>query len=209
MIVLSFVLACENKSKPAQTTIEEHNIDTTISFEIGKYWATPNKAFEFNTLIGCAGDTLSLVSCSDFVFYPFGEVKSKKDIENGLLKSFSVSDKIDTMENGIYEFQILKHGKSRLILFLDDDEEATRHSYIFKGDIYESDINFKDSIKIGMSKRQFINTFFDYFPEELLDKYKFIVFESCVEDIRHTYTFNENELQSVNFKTISYWKVDY
>ena len=60
-----------------------------------------------------------------------------------------------------------------------------------------------------MTKEDFINTFFDSFPNELLKNYKYFELISCLDDITHTYVFNDNKLQSIKFITDSYWTVNY
>jgi len=150
-----------------------------------------------------------LITCDEYVFSPFGRLKTKADIEKCLLKKFSKIDRIDTMDIGAIELQILKFKSSRLILFFDNDPEATKHSFIFKGNIVDSDVDLLYGIKIGMSKEKFLMTFFETFPKILSDKYNNIVIESCIENISQIYSFKDDKLQSINFKTNSYWTINY
>ncbi|MGV3540748.1 MAG: hypothetical protein ACO1OQ_13120 [Rufibacter sp.] len=211
-LVLSILLwSCESTQNKTTKPVElpTTQIDTTNAVKIGDYWAKPKESFEFNTLGESKGDTITFVTCSDYVFSPFGEIKDKSQLKNSLLKNFSVTNRTDTMDIGAFEFQILNLKDSKLILFFDDDPEASRSSYIHKGEIMDGDANLADGVKIGMSKKDFIGTFFKDFPEDVLANYNHFVFESCVTDIWHTYTFNDGRLKSIKFTTDSYWEIDY
>ncbi len=193
--------ACDKSTRQNGAKNSDQQIDTLKAIKIGDYWATPKPTFEYNMLLAYLGDTLSIVTCAEYVYSPFGRLNNKSEIKNSNLKNFNISERVDKIDFDEAVFQILTLEKSRLMLTFDNDPEASKHSYIFEGEINDSNINFIDDIKIGMSKEKFIKIFFDNFPNELMTKYKFIVFESCVQDIKHTYTFKADKLQSVNFKT--------
>ena len=205
---LSLLTACENPKQPIKSNSVEQ-ADTTNSIKIDNFWATPKPSFELNSILDSTFDTLKLVTCAEFVYSPFGQLNNKSDLPTSNLKNFEILNRLDKIDVTEIEFQILTLNSSRLILFFENDPEASKHSYIFKGEIKDSNVNFIDGIKIGMTKENFIKTFFDSFPNELMTKYNFIVFESCVEDITHTYSFKDNKLQSINFITDSYWTVNY
>jgi len=212
LFALLFLMVCDNskhKSEKKKITYFK-KVDTTKPFKVDTFWVTPKKLLKFNSLINESTDTLDVVICADYVYSPFGVIKDKSKLPNSLLKNFSVINKLDTTANVATEVQKLYLGSSKLILFFDNDPEASRHSYIIKGEIYDSEVNFIDKIKIGMSKLDFFNTFFDDFPAELQKKYNIIAFESCVDDIRHIYSFKENKLNSVKFNCVECaWKIDY
>lgn len=50
-----------------------------------------------------------------------------------------------------------------------------------------------------MSMDDFYKTFFDFFPAELQKRYKSIIVEFCVDDVRHIYYFKNKKLYSVKF----------
>jgi hypothetical protein len=179
------------------------------SIKIDGFYVNPKKLFGFNSVGDINHDTLTLVTCSDYIFSPFGALKDKSRISGSLLKNFTSINRLDTMDVGVVEFQILKHESSRLILFFDQDKFASRESYVFDGDIKDSDVNLAERIRIGMSKRDFIMTFFEKLPDELMRKYDIIAFESCVDGIRHTYIFKDGKLDAIYFRSHSYWKVSY
>lgn len=209
--ILSFtllIIGCSNLANQRLQIVVPN--DTTKSFKIGDFWLTPKPSFEFNSLGKAKGDTLDLVTCSDYVYFPFGKINNKNELKNSLLKDFNTVDRIDSLDNGFFEFQILKNNSSRLILFFDKDPEAVISSYIFKGEIYDKNVQFVNKVAIGMSKKDFVNEFFDVFPNELIDKYNVIILESCVTGLIHVYTFTNNQLNSIRYDCVECsWNLDY
>jgi hypothetical protein len=184
--------------------------DTTKSFMIGDFWLTPKSSFDFNSVGNAIGDTLDLVTCSDYVYFPFGKINNKTELKTSLLNNFKIIDRSDSLVNGFFEFQILNLNSNKLILFFDDDPEATISSYIFKGEINDKSAKFINNVTIGMNKKDFLNEFFDSFPDELIDKYNVIILESCVTGTNHVYTFKDNKLKSIRFDCIECtWNLDY
>jgi len=210
LIVISLLTACNNPKQQTRNPQEKtQRIDTTKSIRIGQLWITPKSTFELESGKENS-DTLLLLTCAGFVYSPFGEIKDKKSLLTSKLKNFNIIDRITKQIDGESEIQILTLKSSRLILFFDNDPEAITHSYIFKGEIFDKEVNFTNGIKIGMTKERFIKTFFEYFPEELFVKYNCIAFQSCVDDVRHTYTFENGKLKSLRFNQYdTYWKINY
>jgi hypothetical protein len=212
-IILLMIAGCNpqrnTQDNESEDTNREAKADSSDVIEIDNFEVVPKRTFAFNSVLESYDDTLKLVTCGEYVFSPFGPLKNKSDLAKSNLKNFNIVDRVDQMDIGEIEFQILKLKSSKLILFFDNDPEASRQSYIFKGEIYDQEVNLADEIKIGMTKQAFINTYFDQFPDQLLEKYEIIIFESCVNDITHTYSFNNDVLESITFKTDSYWTVDY
>lgn len=204
LVVLS---ACRTSNRTENKDSLE--IDTTKAIKIGDYWAMPKKEFDFVSMIEGKGDTLTLLMCGDYPYFPFGQLTDKSRIKESLLKNFAVKARVDTIQGDPVEFQILKLKSSRLILFINDDPFGEKSSYIMKGDINDNDVSFVNGIQIGISKETFITTFFDKFSSELMSEYNIIAFETCVQDLRHTYVFDGDRLRYVNFKSHSYWKVNY
>jgi hypothetical protein len=181
--------------------------DSVKPVKIGKYYVFLNPSFAFDSVVKAANDTLYLVTCSDYVYSPFGKITSEKDLQSSSLRHFAKSSKI-VSEND--EVQSLKLGTNRLILFFDNDPSATRASYIIKGEINEPNVEFINGIKVGVNKRQFFDCFFKSVPKELENEFKIIIFESCVTGIKHTYFFDKGNLQYVKFECVDCtWKVDY
>ena len=72
LVLVAAFAACNTSSTRRQPGYPP--ADTATSFRIGASWATPKKSFDFNTLGQSSGDTLHLVTCSDYVYFPFGKL---------------------------------------------------------------------------------------------------------------------------------------
>jgi hypothetical protein len=206
LILILSLTACSNGTVNKSTAND--SVDTTKSFKVDHYWLTPNKAFDFNSLGESSGDTLRLVTCSNYVYFPFGKLTDKSSISTSLLKDFTITSvKRDTFTNTnmtphVFEWSEsvdIRLDNNKLNLFLDNDPEASMHGYIRGGQIVDSKVIFSYNIKVGMSVEDFYKKFFDYFPIELNEKYNVVEFESCVTDIIHIYTFEKGQLRSVKF----------
>ena len=168
----------------------------------------PKESFEFNLLITTEPESLWLVTCGDFVYFPFGEISSKAELSSGLLKRFHVASTHDTMVNGVFELHRLVLGSSKLILWFDDDSEATIESYILSGEIIDSSIHFINGIHVGSSLETFLATFLSSFPESVLKRCSTVIFESCVTGIRHVYYFRNGQLARIRFECVDCsWKL--
>lgn len=208
IFMLCSIFACRDqasgKNEAQKGTIK---IDTTKAVKIDGYWAVPKPSFDFNTLIKNTKDTLRLVSCSKYTYSPFGVLKNRSAVPKSLLSKFSIKDSVVKFENHALVYHFLKYKSSRLIMYFDND--GPTHSYIFKGVINNEEVDLENGIKIGMDKADFLNHFFESFPKEIITKYNFIKFDSCIQDIVHTYTFKQNKLVSVDFITDSYLDINF
>ena len=207
-LLLSILLLTCNHHKTSLSK-SQPKIDTSKSFKINDAWVTPKLWLKYDTLGKSTSDTLDLVICGKYVYSPFGEIKNKLGFKSSLLNNFNVTNKTETMDSGPYEFQILKYKSSKLIYFFDNDPEASVHSNILKGEIYDEDVHFSKGIHVGMSTKDFYNTLFSYCPDDLLNRLRVVVLESCVQDIKQVYTFKSGVLESVKFVNDTYWIVNY
>ena len=209
VVVFSFLLICGCQNAKKNNARKELYIDTTKSFKIDNVWVTPKPDFEFNTLIKASNDTLDIVSCSNYVLYPFGKINNKSELKSSLLKGFNKTDKLDTMKHGndtwVFENQVLTLNSNKLVLsFVGfEDSEASPSSYISYGQINDSSIVFSNNIRIGMNTPNFYEIFFEHFPRELQSRYKVIILDYCVDEFRHTYYFTNGKLFSVKFEHIN------
>lgn len=203
------LISCKNVNQSNNSQKTDFVIDTLNSVKLGNDWITPKTMFDFNSFSDFQGDTLGIVTCAEYVYSPFGLIHNKSGLKSSKLSNFVCIDKIEKMESGEFEFQKLSLDSNRIILFFDNDPESSKSSYVFKGEIFDNKVVFDNNVKIGMTKKAFIDTFFDYFPENMISRYHTMVFESCVQDIRHTYTFKNDKLETVKFDSDSYWKVNY
>jgi hypothetical protein len=182
VFLLITLVSCNNPTTQNETAYVP--FDTSNSFRINNYWVTPKKSFDFNSLGKSSRDTLHLITCSNYVYFPFGKLTDKSSLKSSLLKDFYItSSHLDTFVNSMLpsnpsdnfkqwsETLELELGENKLSLFLDNDPEASMHGYIRSGKIVDSKILFSENIRIGMSSTDFYNLFFDYFPKELTLKY--------------------------------------
>ena len=51
---------------------------------------TPKLTFDFNSVLKSSGDTIDIVTCGEYVYFPFGHLKDKKDLKESLLKNFNI-----------------------------------------------------------------------------------------------------------------------
>jgi hypothetical protein len=212
LILVIFIAGCTHSDKKISNlndSTRTQKLDPINSIQINGYSVTPKATIKFDTIDKAGTDTLDLVICGDYVYDPFGPVYDKSQLSSSILRKFDIISRIDTMANDTIELQILKHGSSKMIFYFDHDSEASRHSCILKGEIYDRDIEFANGVKIGMSLRSFYGKIFSNFPDTLLKDFKVIILTSCVESIEHIYSFESDKLISVKFKTDTYWKVDY
>ncbi len=193
----------------AKARQKEIIVDSTASLKIGNYIVIPKQFFPCELSENSNDDTLKIFSCSDFVYSPFGDIKNKTKLKTSLLNNFEVKNKTVTESNGEFEFQILTLKSSKIILYFNKNPDGSKDSYIFKGEINDSIVNFTLGIRIGMSSEEFFKVFFDKFPKELMTKYHVIEFSSCVDAITHIYNFYNYKLKSIDYVSDSYWTVDY
>lgn len=207
-VLIFYVVLTSCNNRQNNNSFAVNSVDKTKSFKLNSYWVTPKKTFKFNSLGKSSGDTLHLVTCSDYVYYPFGKLTDQSSISESLLREFTITNvKRDTFTNTNLtppffqwnESIDLTFADNKLNLFLDNDPEASIHGYIRGGQVVDSKVLFLEGIKIGININDFLNIFFDYFPAELQTKYNVVKFESCVTDITHIYIFKKGQLSSVIF----------
>jgi hypothetical protein len=173
--------------------------DSSNHLLISTEQVVPRKEFLLLNVTKQDGDTLGLVSCADYMYSPFEKIENERDLKSSLLKSMTAKIRPYDEQSNFYE---LEQGHNKLILFLSNDRDGANSSYIVKGKIQDSSIVFTNGIQMGMSNADFYKKFFETFPEKLQRKYKVVTIESCVQGIKHVYTFEKNELTSVEFECV-------
>jgi hypothetical protein len=159
------------------------------------------ESFQFHSIGKLSKDSLVIVTCADYVYFPFGKIDKSSELISSVLKNFNVFSHLEKQDNGEFLFHSMTHKSSHLLLWFDDDPEASIHSYILKGEILDNSVSFVNSIKIGMDSQSFFSEFFDRYPNEW-KKCKTIIFEACVDDIKHIYSFTNAILFTLNSKRI-------
>jgi len=165
-----------------------------------------NRGFEITSAVERSPDTLVVVTCAAYVFYPFGQLKSSSELQTSPLRHIHIRRFQKVQKDGVFQYYMLQFHSSHLILFFDDDKEAERSSYIMNGEIADSHVGFAKRVRIGMTKEEFASVFFVSMPTDRLVSYNAVEFESCVEGIRHIYEFEHNRLKRVRFQSVgSIW----
>lgn len=209
-IIIAIVFtSCKNDTSLNKSEEVDFGVDTLNAVKIGTNWVIPKETLDFNSLIDFQADTLGIVTCSEYVYSPFGQIANKTELESSKLNNFVIRNILEEIDNEIVEIQKLSLGSNRLVLFFANNLEGPKTSYIFKGEVFDSKVVFDKNIKIGMSIKAFFDEFFDAFPEELHALYQTVIFESCVNDINHTYSFKNGILKSVKFESDSHWEINY
>ena len=201
-----FLLASTILAQSQETSINVIH-DTSDILLIDSVFVTTKPDFGFSLIRKISKDSLELVICSKFVYFPFGKIENDTDLKESQLTNFKASKERDS--DG-HEVRILKFHSSKLILFLDDHSERTVSSYIVKGEIVDPEIKFINDIRIGMTKEKFFELFFDTFPVMLAERFNEIGLIACVDGTNHYYSFKNNRLYSVRFECpVCTWKIDF
>ena len=204
--LLTILFSCDNQSSPVENA-HDGPVDTSNAYIVEKFWVRPKSAFELHSIPQHHLDTLHLVSCADFVYFPFGKLTDSASLSSSLIKEFKITSfKRDTFTNtNVHpamqwnETLYLTLNKNRLQLFLDNDPEASTHGYIQTGQIVDDKVTLVNNIRVGMGAGEFYGQFFEKFPADLINKYKVVKLESCVLDITHVYHFSDGRLKSIQF----------
>ena len=153
---------------------------------------------------------MHIAGCQKYIIDPFGQIENKSKLKTSLLKKFSVKTKYVKQENGTFPVLILSKGLNKLVLYFDQEPDASASSYVFEGEINDSSVAFANDIRIGMSAGKFYRQFFSVFPLELERKYKVVVLDYCVDGIRHVYDIKNGRITTVKFSDPgSFWKINY
>ena len=139
-------------------------------------------------------DTLSIVSTSDFLYYPFNKYNDIKDLTNNY-SFMENSVEYNDLHVPLYRFSF----KKSYIKFVYDDQN--RLFEIVAAKIFDDDIVLSNQIKIGISKSDFISFFADKIDFEEINNINVIEFISGLTGIWHYYTFNNNVLVSYEIDT--------
>jgi len=191
-------------NKPTKAYLEA-NPPTPI--RINGLLAVPRYSTHVASLLNCGPDTLGIEVNSTYVYYPFGTVKSTRHPNLKLLRKFKLVNRIIKSEIGNINVQILQHDSSKLILYF-NTVNGSKYSEILKGEIRDTDVSFVNGIKVGMAIDNFYKCFFDQFPHELYDQYKFFELSST-DGIKHIYSFDNGKLNSVKLSSMRAFDTNY
>lgn len=181
---------------------------STDTINIEGFKIIPLKAFDYNGNLVIKEDTLFLVTCCNFVFYPFGKLTNKHSLKKSIFKNWTIKKyKRESFKNTnlappvweFFEYVQVTFGKNRLSFFFDNDPEASTHGYISKGEIWDNKVELLQHIKVGMDINTFCSKFFVNYPPELYKRFRVISFISCISDITQHFTFKNEKLSNIKF----------
>jgi hypothetical protein len=180
-------------------------VDSVGSYKLNGGWLKARKSFEFNDSARFSGDTLYLVTCADFVYYPFGAIKNESELRRSLLKNFDAKTKVVSIEaNYKSTFHSLRKGNNKLLLFFLNEDDEGWGSYIQKGILVDSSVALINGIKVGMPTSRFYSVFLTAMDAKLQRKVRFVVLEPCVDpNPRHVYSFGAGRLKTIRFDCAS------
>jgi hypothetical protein len=198
--MLSFIFIlfglCSSKSQE----LIDPSIREQFSFRVGEHLFTTKSLLGCNSLLPTGSDTLHLVICGDYGYYPFGTIRDTSEIKQSLLKDFTLKDSLlGTPGQWQLAVQFLTRGSDTVVLFPDLYDEGPVRSYIAYAGINTGKRELANDVKIGMSTIAFYKTFFDRYHKKSIKRIRVIVFETCVTGISHIYTFRNNKLLRVRF----------
>ncbi len=164
----------------------------------------PKESFDMLQIEKDSVSLLHVITCGDYVYYPFGFNEKHAAPVLQALKQFSDSIVNYPYADTVLEFHSLRYRSSRLLLFFDDNPEAQVSSYILKGEVLDESLPFTNNVHIGMTIESFLSQFFARFPARWPTNLDTIVFESCVVGIRHIYTFSRHRLVQIEFQPVGW-----
>lgn len=141
-------------------------------------------------------DTLNIVSTSSFLFYPLGKFTKIEKISqsNPQFTTVIEHDKNDKKAK-LYRLS----SKNSFVKFFKDPNNATLE--IVSGKIINSEIMLENGIRVGMSKIDFFNLFFNKLTEHQIDNINTVKLISALNGITHVYIFEKKLLKRLEFNT--------
>ena len=209
---LLFLGNCNDPAKPVNTNAVQEAVkqvglpttllDTTDYYKLAGTWIKPKKSFEFNDSARLSSDTLFLVTCADYVYYPLGDIKDESKLNKSVLNGFNTTEIVKYYDGDVTKYHKVSKNNNKMLLFFshNDGPDAYWGSYIVKGEIKDNAISLINGIRVGMPTGQFYSTFFEEFDEALQAKAQVVVLDPCVSaNPKHTYRFSNGKLVSILF----------
>jgi hypothetical protein len=197
-------LNCTSNTKKSITTIADSNnqnelnkqslpVNITSKNSSDSLQSFAKKKLELNEL-HIKKDTLEIVSTMAFLYYPFGKFKTFDSLRHSLI-IFKDSLEVDSLNNKLHR---MTFKNSFLKFYFDDDKKAFE---IVSGEIRDQNIILLNNIRVGITKIDFINIFFNGIASKQVEGIKIIKIISGLEGIIHYYNFNNDILTSIKLDT--------
>lgn len=152
------------------------------------------KLFDFDIVeFNIIGDTLKIVSTSDFLYYPFGVFKNEKEFSNQYL---FMSEAVDCI--GLYRLFRFSYKESSAKFWFN---EETGRLELVSAKVIDNSVVLNNEVKIGISKSDFIELFTKEIKYEQIKEVKVIELISGVLGCWHYYNFENEVLTSFYFNT--------
>ena len=149
-----------------------------------------------NILISEGMDTLRIVTTLPFCYYPFGESKSISLFRLYNKKKYDI--KIEVSKYGKLYSSSIKGSFVKYFLSTEANSDLLKVQ-IISATITNPAYQLVNGFKIGMSKSELLNWYFIKPKEDLIKKYKVVVFESGLTGIWHYYNFENDKLVKIEF----------
>lgn len=147
------------------------------------------------------GDTLKIISTSDFLYYPFGHYR----VEKKLNERFKLMEKSIDMENGLKKRAnkapcLTEFSLNKSVIKFFYDKEKKQFELVFAS-IISPDIFLNHQLGVNISKTDFMNKFSTDMELPDLSKVSVIELVSGLEGVWHYYTFEKGLLKSIHIDT--------
>ncbi|GAA4381595.1 hypothetical protein [Hymenobacter koreensis] len=188
-----------------KTNNQETNIiDKADVYKVDNTWFIPKKSFEFNDSARIQGDTLTLITCANFIYYPFGNIQEESFLKSPLLKELTATQKVAHVDENQFKYHLLQKDESKLLfLFKEQKPDEYWGSYIERGIINNSSIMLSNGIRTGISIKEFYSKFFKQVNQDLHSRVSIIILEPCISgNPRHVYNFTDQKLKQIKFECI-------
>lgn len=162
-------------------------------------WVSVRSPFEISETDFSDRDTLKIVTCADYVHYPFGKLSSGEELKQlSFIPKVILSQKDIVQDNGTFRYHFIVAKQSKIVMFFDWDDESSTTSYVCKGEILDKEITLSQGIRIGMNIKEFMDIFFIKYSPSILF-YKVVLFIPCVAGTEHRYIFDRGTLEKIVF----------
>jgi hypothetical protein len=95
ILIILLIIICNNKLAQDKELLSR---DGSIKyFQIDSYTIKPKRTFYLNNNPRISHDTIFFIVCSDYIYYPFGQIKSKGDFNKSLLRTWHLTNVIDSI----------------------------------------------------------------------------------------------------------------
>jgi hypothetical protein len=145
-------------------------------------------------LISFDGDTLRFYTSADFIYEPFGPIPTPSDIRRSMPPWLA----IDSIQRDEHYFYSLTSSQAQFMLFVDQDSEATRSSYVQAGSLTTPMLTISSGFRIGDRIERFLKRQFATYPSSW-NRSKVIEYASALAGDYQTYVFQADTLASVTF----------